>query len=381
MQVIRYSELHQLVPQAGDWDRLGQGVPFRSWVWASNWWRTYGLSRDGSSQSGKELYVLAVLDENGRLAGIAPWWIQGTAAQGSTLRILGSGEVCSDYLSVLCHRSKEEAVAAALAEWLTRAACSPGRDRWDSLVLEGVDSEDRAIQRLTEELAKRGHTVHSRPGLSCWRIELPASWDEYLARLSKDHRKQLRRAERIYLTTGRARLHTVTNREELELAWHILLDLHQRRHRELGEPGCFNSEPFASFHANAMPELLDSGWLDLHWVELDGRPTAAEYYLVGGNVVYAYQAGIEPELLDHGPGRLANMMTIRRAIERGYRAFDFLRGDEPYKAHWRAQARASIETRVIPTRVSAQIRHGVWLAGAGMKQWLKGGIGLFSGNP
>src|SRR5207244_453594 len=79
--------------------------------------------------------------------------------------------------------------------------------------------------------------------------------------------------------------------------------------------------------------------LRLHWLELDGRPVAAEYHIAGEDIVYAYQSGIEPEVLHEEPGHLAAIATLQLAIAQGYRAFDFLRGDEPYKAHWRAQPR------------------------------------------
>ena len=125
-----------------------------------------------------------------------------------------------------------------------------------------------------------------------------------------------------------------------------------------------------------MPELLRNGQLRLHWLELDGVPVAAEYHLAGGGVVYAYQAGVNPDALAHSPGRLGHMITIRRAIEQGYRAFDFLRGDEPYKAHWRARPQRGLELRVVPGRVAARLRYGIWLTGTHLKQWVKGGMGL-----
>ena len=55
-------------------------------------------------------------------------------------------------------------------------------------------------------------------------------------------------------------------------------------------------------------------------------------------------------------GRLSHLATIRRAIERGDAAFDFLRGDEPYKAHLRAVPRGTFEARAIPARRAARLR-------------------------
>lgn len=380
MNVTRFTTLTELAPLAADWDRLARGVPFRSWAWLSTWWRHYGLEQSEQSQRTR-LYVLVVFNEAGAPIGIAPWYWDYTPAKGSVVRFLGLGEVCSDYLSVLCQPQMEEAVAEALASWLTEAnqhrAHRSTVDRssaWDCLELTGVDGEDVVVRHLAEKLDAYGNTVHRRPGADCWRIRLPNSWDEYLARLSKSHRKQLRRLTERLLNKGRAVVHHVDRLADLSQGQEILVDLHQRRRRALGDSGCFASTRFSAFHLDVMPELLRSGQLSLAWVEVDGRPVVAEYHLNGEGVTYAYQAGIASDVKDFSPGQLGNLVTIRRAIEHGCRAFDFLRGNEAYKAHWRAQPRPSKEIRVVAPRASAQLRHALWRAGSRVKRWVKASL-------
>ena len=369
--------LDELAPYAEAWDRLSAGIPFRSWTWMSTWWRHYGDEQNGRNRRTR-LHVLAVFDRADMLVGVAPWYLDVSAAQGRVLRFLGSGEVCSDHLSLLCPAGLEERVTEALAGWLTgqRSEDSCGRqpDRWDLVELTGVDADDPNIAQLLEQLEHRGNTVHRRPGPNCWQIELPPDWDDYLARLSKSHRKQLRRLDRDMLSTGRAVFHTVERIDQLPQAMDMLIDLHQRRHRSQGEPGCFASSRFTGFHREVAGQLLSGGHLQLHWLELDGKPAAAEYQLAGNGAVYAYQSGIEPEMTDLEPGRLITLATIRRAVRQGYRAFDFLRGDEPYKPHWRAVPQASQEIRVVPNRTVAQLRHGLWRTGSGARQWIRDGL-------
>jgi len=379
-RVVRFRTLDALAPLAGDWDRLARGVPFRSWAWMSNWWRHYGDDQD-ESEGKTSLFVLGVLDPAGTVIGIAPWYLESSAAEGRVVRFLGTGEVCSDYLSVLCEPGMEDAVTGTLAEWLTlvpdaRGDHSVGRDQdsWDLLELTSVDAQDAPVARLADELQARGNTVHRRAGPNCWRIELPTNWGEYSGRLSKGHRKQVRRAVQGILATGRVTVHSVRRLEDLPRAQEVLVDLHQRRRRSLGEPGCFSSSRFAAFHRDVMPELLLGGQLFLEWLDLDGEPVAAEYGLIGDGVVYVYQAGVNPDALEHSPGRLSHITMLRRAIEQGYRALDFLRGDEPYKAHWRAEPRGSLEIRVVPARPAARLRHAAWLVGTNVKQWIKRGL-------
>jgi len=380
MNVTCFTTLSELAPLAADWDRLARGVPFRSWAWLSAWWRHYGLERSGRHHQTR-LYVLVVFSRTGMPVGIAPWYRDFSPAKGRVVRFLGLGEVCSDYLSVLCQPTMEETVAEALALWLTRAnRPAPGMSvdeesrAWDCLELTGVDAEDGAVGLLAEKLANYGHTVHRRFGANCWRIQLPDTWDQYLAQLSKSHRKQLRRLTERLLNPGRAVVHHVERLADLPQGQEILVDLHQRRWQALGEPGCFASPRFSAFQLEVMPELLRSGQLSLTWIEVDGQPVVAEHHLSGQGVLYGYPAGIEPNVHDFSPGQLGNLVMIRWAIEHGYRAFDFLRGDEAYKAHWRASPRPSQELRIIAPRVSAQLRHTLWCAGSRLRRWLKANL-------
>ena len=59
-------------------------------------------------------------------------------------------------------------------------------------------------------------------------------------------------------------------------------------------------------------------------------------------------------MLEEQPGNLINLMILRQAIARGYRAYDFLRGDEPYKARFGAEPRPSVDFRVAAPRAAAR---------------------------
>ena len=315
--------------------------------------------------------VLGVLDTSGRLAGIAPWYLQRSAAKGWVLRWLGSGEVCSDYASILCMPEDADRVTEAVAAYLTGPNCASGaRHGWDLLEVDGVDAEDSCVTRLLRQLDERGCGQHENPPVRTWRLALPKTWEEFLGLVSKGHRKKLRRADRELFQTGRAVLRTVENCQQLDPAMDVLIDLHQKRRQMLGEPGCFASPRFTAFHREVARRLLLAGQLQLQLLDLDGRTVAAEYQLAGQGVTYFYQAGIDPQRLGDEPGHLITAATVKRAIEQGGRAVDFLRGDEPYKAHFRAVARPLLALRVVPKRTMSRLRNNLWLAGRSVKRWL-----------
>ena len=80
---------------------------------------------------------------------------------------------------------------------------------------------------------------------------------------------------------------------------------------------------------------------------------------------------MDPAAMEHQPGKLINAAILRQAIAGGYRAFDFLRGDEPYKARFGAKPRPSVRFRVAPHRPVAKLRHNLWVAGRNVKDWVK----------
>jgi len=365
--ITTVSDLERLQPA---WNGLAGGIPFRTWQWLVPWWRHYGR--------GRQLYVLAVYDQQDVLRAIAPWMLESSIRDGRVLRLLGSGEVCSDYVGLLTAAESAAEVAEALATWLSEKAHrrnATDRDfRWDQLELEGIDADDAPTAKLIAHLRQRGNAVHCQPGPQCWRISLPETWDDYLASLSKSHRKKLRRLERNGLHAQKARVCSVEQGADLQQAMAILVDLHQRRFRDLGEPGCFASDNFSGFLHEAAEQMAAENCLRLYWIEWQGEPIAAEFQLLGDTAVYAYQAGMAPDQLEQQPGRLSCIVGLKQAIAESSPAFDFLRGNESFKAHWGATPRPSLFARVAPRKPLALARHVAWLAGRRTKELVKGGL-------
>ena len=367
IECVKTSEQLDRADLADGWNRLAAHSPFVSWDWQEAWWRHYrGRSANGGRPG--ELLTLVVRDASGRLVGLAPWYLDRSVWQGRVLRFLGTRGVCSDYLGMLAEPGLEKEMAAAVADWLTDQAAG----QWDLLDLESVDADDHVTRELGIEMKSRCCYLNVRPGPSCWRLELPNDWEQYLGRLSRAQRKHVRRYERSTFDGGLAVLRTVEREEELPAALEILAELHQQRQLSLGNAGRFSSERFMQFHHEVTRRFLRRGLLRLHWLEMKGRAVAAEYDLAGARTIFSYQSGIDPRATDNSPGQLTTIATLKLAIEQGFAAYDFLRGDEPYKATWRATPRPSIRLRIVAAHASARMRHRVWVVARTLKNQLAG---------
>ena len=183
LHVRRMATGDAIAAVAEDWNRLAGSVPFRRHDWLATWWRHYG-------RPNSELCVLAVEDHTRQLVGLAPWQIETSAGQGRVVRFLGSGEVCSEYLTILAQPGLDCEVAQAVGEWLGRE----GAAVWDLIELVGAAADDPTLSALVDHFVARDHVVDQRPGVNCWRVALPPTWDEFLASLNSSRRAKVRQA-------------------------------------------------------------------------------------------------------------------------------------------------------------------------------------------
>lgn len=362
LQLIVLRHFSELEPWHDQCDVLADGIPFRRWQWLESWWHNYGTCD-------AQLCLVAIFNANAQLVALAPWYLDRTTVGLQRLRWLGSGEVCADHQSVLCRAEYREQVAQVLADWLTRTPSTGDSPLWDSLEISGTTADDPLMTCLVTELKQAGCRFLSRRAVHGWRIELPGTWPEYVAGLSKSHRKQVRRLERQVDGSSNFAFRVVQHPREVHQAMDILVELHQRRWHTQGESGCFASRHFEQFHREAVARLMDQGNVRLMWLEADGQPVAAEYQLLGNDGVYAYQSGIDPEYLALEPGRMMMTLAVRHAILRGDRFYDMLRGDEPYKAHWRAKPYALLEGEIIAPRRAAYWKYYLWRSARRASRW------------
>jgi len=271
--------------------------------------------------------------------------------------LTGGTEICSDYVSVLGAPEARSEVTRCLADYLA----GPVSDQWDLIEFNGLVCNDEATTVLSNEMAARGHIVVASPEQSCWNVELPGDWDTYLNLLSKSRRERSRKLLRQEFQTGRAVMHKVERSEQLAPAFEILADLHQRRRHSLNQPGCFSWERFRRFHwrwCSDCSSVANCGCFGSSSMAVRrGRIWLGQR---GHGVLLP--SGFDPELADRRPGWLAFTGSLKLAIEEGARRYDFLRGDEAYKASWGARPVTLEHLRVVSRHPLARMRHLAWQA-------------------
>lgn len=325
------------------WSQLALPSPMQSPAWLISWWEAYG-----EEDPRAEISTLVVTDAEGTVVGLAPWYLRRHPVLGPTLRLMGDGRAATDHSTLLCRRPEDEpAVVTAIAN---RIVAGAGVD-WRRLRLENLDADDRATTELFRLLEDAGLDAEWVESVDSFPLAFPAPtdepadvearWDAYLASLSKNRRKKIRRWQRDWFDTGRATVRFVQTEAERQALWPTLVDLHGERRRAMGEEGVFDQPTFNRFHELASKRLLADGQLYFAVLEIDGAPAAIEYALQDEHCMYAYQGGISIPGLALDAGHLSVLAMFRAAMATGRTRFDLLRGAEPYKMSWGAERRGS----------------------------------------
>ncbi|MBI4496229.1 MAG: GNAT family N-acetyltransferase [Deltaproteobacteria bacterium] len=235
------------------------------------------------------------------------------------LRLLGHPDVW-DYRDLVLAAGREEEVLVHLAGFFREKS-------WDFLDLPGISEFSPTLRSLPPLLGSLGLQVRPEmEGLSLY-VDLPSSWEEYLQGLkSKDRhelRRKIRRLEREagFETAGMDDPRPLSQRMDIFLALH----------REREEKARFMTPEMESFFRELACRFQERGWFDLSFLKVAGKEIAGLLSFDFQDRKYIYNSGFDPRFASLSPGIVLAAQGIRRAIERGMRVCNFLRGGEDYK--------------------------------------------------
>jgi CelD/BcsL family acetyltransferase involved in cellulose biosynthesis len=313
------------------WEQLRASArlraPYLSWTWQTEWAQAFAHDR--------RLEIRTVEDADGALLGALPLF----AAEPGLLRAIGGADV-SDYLDVLATAGREEDVWTAL---LQERAAEP--DAWQ---LHAVPAASPTVTALGGLAAAAGLMATATVEERCPVLDLPATWDEYLASLPSKHRHELqRKTRRLRREVPDARVSVARRRDEIETRFGDFFDLHRRS--RVGKER-FMDGRMEKFFRRAVGELADAAGAALWFLDLPNGPAAAFVVLEWDGTVGLYNSGFHPDRAALAPGLVLLLHLIEDAILRGKRRFDFLRGEERYKYEFGPTPEEVFAVRIAPAR-------------------------------
>lgn len=338
------------------WDRLvaltPSATPFSTWPFQRSWWDAYGdnahdetLVICGGSATEEEPVAIVPLMHRHEVE-------PSDAATRTTMRhgtdrgltpvaptakaILFGASYHADYATVLGDPAVLPSVAGAFADYVA----SPSSGDWDVVDLRRLKCADPAGFALADALrpleAANGWTLSVDREDVCPVVTFPEDVDieGFLSTLGKKERHEIRRKVRRAQAVGELRMvESADPIDELE----SFIDLHQRR---WGADGLFPPSRGGEQSRVLFRRLFElfgpGGSFGLTFLSVGGRRIAAGVHFETDDTLLYYNAGIDPDARELSPGVLMIHAYVQRALDRGLRRMDFLRGDEPYKYEWGA---------------------------------------------
>jgi CelD/BcsL family acetyltransferase involved in cellulose biosynthesis len=303
---------------AGEWNALLRAsradTPFLTHEWQAAYWQTLGQGT---------LRIVGARDDDGSLIGVAPLF--GAEVDGQrTLRFVG-GIDPSDYLDFIIARGREAEVGAAIVDALAAEA------DWDRIDLYNVPEASPTRAWLAQQAGARGWTFSDERQVPSPLLALPDSFEAYLESLDSKERREMRRKLRRAEATDGLRWYLVDGEfaSELEPEVDAFLDLMVRSR---ADKASFMTPHMRRFFLEGIRAAHRGGWLQLAFLEVEGRKAAAYLSFDYGHRLMVYNSGLEPNAFQAlSPGIVLIARLIEHAIQQGRRAVDFMRGDEEYK--------------------------------------------------
>ncbi|HWE25780.1 MAG TPA: GNAT family N-acetyltransferase [Myxococcales bacterium] len=334
----------------GEWSALCEmaeaGCLFLTPEWLIPWFEHFG--------AGRELCCIAVREEES-LLGFLPLFTEVTRIAGVRVRrvaFLGDGATGCDYLDMLVAPGRESEVRTALLEAL-------GELSWDVCDLDGLWRESATAHFLAQRFPTRRGVSSAMAGLGgpsaqvlrdarlrfvCPHIPLTGTYEDFLLGLGR--RENLRRREKWLHRQPGVSIELARTPEESRLAVERFLDLHRARWSVEGGSDGLSDDRHEAFHRVAVQTLAERGWLRLYTLFAARRAVASVYGVVHKQRFLYYQSGYDPAWRSKSVGLVLLARTVQDAYGEGLAEFDFLRGDEGYKAEWARAERWTIQMRL-----------------------------------
>lgn len=324
---LNISPLKEWVHLRDEWLALEEKCQtsfFLSWTWISAWLSSYQPDVDLLRVFHQgELVSLALLTKS----NFSQW----KRFASRRLHIHQTGEpsqdqIWTEYNGLLADPRHEEAVYAVLLPYLEK-----NYPAWDELVI-GAITRSVALKLEQSSSLSRLDLWHS-PSYGVDLKRIPKHFPDYLSSLSRNTRYQIRRSFKLYEEHGGLSLHFAADVEEALLFFREAGPLHlEKWGRGLGESG-YSNPAFVRFHEHLIREAFPLKQVDLIKVCCGQQAIGFLYNYLYRGQVYFYLSGLITEKdAKLKPGLCAHSLAIQHYIDNGYSFYDFMGGQDRYKA-------------------------------------------------
>jgi CelD/BcsL family acetyltransferase involved in cellulose biosynthesis len=275
-------------------------------AWLKAWWSVFG---DGLKP------LLCGVRKGDELVGIAPLLVKG-----KTGCLMGDREVC-DYLDFVIAPGRADEFFHILIEYLR----TQGIHKLD---LGPLRADSTVLTNLADVAKGLGYKAFCSQEDVAVEMDLPESWDQFLGILTGKERHEIRRKLRRLYETAHIEYRIAEDIREVMDGLNTFLALFTSNR---SDKAAFMTSRMASFFRSLTEPLAELQILKFFFLDLDEMPAAAVMCFDYNSTIYLYNNGYDHQFGSLSVGLLSKVLSIKEAIERGRKKYDFLKGDEAYK--------------------------------------------------
>lgn len=337
-----------------------ESAPFLSWEWLSTWYKWFGADRTP--------FVLKATREN-RLIGLLPLCFEEKKVLGMRLKRLafvGEQVGGADYLDLIARPEDKREVLSAVFDFLKKENC------FDVICLENLASDSTTadfLQSFGEHTTKPSLRFANLITENCPKINLSGGWETILkeSKRAANFKRRLKQLEKIPDFEFR----TLTSPDETKEAFERFYQLHEKRWLKDGGSELSGHPRLVSFQRDLIQALGASGLLRFDELWAEGECRATVYGLDDGRAFYYYNAGYDLDWAKRSVGLVLIGLSVKNAVERGNRMYDFLRGSENYKFDWANDKSELVTARLSRNTIPALAYDGINYASLNLRNFSK----------
>ena len=303
----------------------GNNLPFSQHAWHLTWCRHF-LNCDPRIEEEPLFYILR--DARNDCVAILPFIL--SRRRFGPLKVvsvvpLGADSAITEIRTPLVQEGYGHLTARAARDALDHVS------DWDWVHWSGLRGE------FAEALSV-GKDLQWQAPISDFVLDLPPSWEEFLAGLKYNIRQSLRHCYNSLARHGHSfELDVIESSRELQPALSRFLQLHHLR------AACTRGPPHADRFASTVSReflydvcgrLADGGALKLFALKIGGETVAMRIGFVVGDNLYLYYSGFDPKWWDFSVMTTTMAEAIKYAIGRGLRTVNLSPTQNVTKSRW-----------------------------------------------
>lgn len=325
MNIKIIEDINSFLELRDDWNMLAKDlIPINGFDWLYKWWNHF--------QDKKELKIV-VAEEDGKIVGIAPLYINNTRA----LKFIPIKKLCflggdiSDYLDFLIADRNTEQIYNALIDFIHKHIS------FDQIEFIHINSHypNFSLWRKNHTDTKNFMLQNECPGIN---LANYSSYDDYFSGMNKNLRKSIKFRQRKSEKDG-INVEYIFNKNITEQDIDTIARINLKRQIFLQQRG--DTHRFCYFTDKKKDSFIRDFFCTdktdnklLCYTAYNGTVTAYDLALLSKDKMILWNCGFDPDYSEYSPLKLLINEIIKYSFDNGYKYVDFLRGKDPYKTEW-----------------------------------------------